>query len=411
MKKSRQVRAIEYKNSFNGTKLLAAFGLFLAVAAFCITASNVYDARAPGLALKLFPANGFALANKAQSKLESESSGLGDQFDPKASEEVAALSLEAFALEPLSVRAVRNLALRVNTQDGSDAAAPVMNQASRLSRRDLVVNLWLMAYLAKKGEVQEGARQLDYALRVRRSIQRPILESVVRGLPLKENEDLIVDLLSENPPWATTFLQMGREQSDRAREVARVVQRARISNELMPRGFEADILRNLVAAKAFREAFTLKAYFSGDKSEDRRNPDLRWSAEYPPLDWQLISTGETIVNLDSKRGELQLDINAGREVQLARRLVQLDKGPYRVTSFVTPASTGAQSLPHIEISCAENEGRGAARFFYDTSGSIEAEFRPASACDFYWVSVAWAPRDRNDRFSGSLSYIRLDRAR
>ena len=411
MKKSRQVRGNEYNNSFIGEKRLAAFGLFLAVMVFCITASNVYDAKAPGLALKLFPANGFALASKAQSKLKSEISGLGDQFDPKVSKEVGALSLEAFALEPLNVRAVRNLALRVNTQDGSDAAAPVMNQASRLSRRDLVVNLWLMAYLAKKGEVQEGARQLDYALRVRRNIQQPILESVVRGLPLKENEELIVDLLSENPPWATTFLQVGREQSDRAREVARVVQRARISNELLPRGFETDILRNLVAAKAFREAFALKAYFSGEKSEDRRNLDFRRPIKYPPLDWQLTSTGQTIVNLDHEQGELELDINADRKCQLARQLVQLKEGPYRVTSSITPGSDRNQSLPHIEITCAENEGGRVAKFFYDTSGSIRGKFDPFGACEFYWVSIAWAPRDRNARFSGSVSSVQIDRSR
>ena len=368
-------------------------GAALVVAGLSLSAAmaNVAQADRALLVANLFPANGFAKAEAAEDLsilLLAPESGVDD---PRVEETARALALEALEHEPLAQTALRTLALLEMRKDEANRpqARELMRESARVSRRDRATMLWLVEDYGRLGETEPALEKLDLALRRGGVSESYLLPILAQSLAQPGSADIVDRMLAKRPPWADEFWLAVAKVPEVLPVAAELRQKVARRGIEVPQETDAALLSGLVRQGAMEEAAQLRTVLPGaDSSSLVRNASFEKQPLYPPFDWQLTNTGDYGGEILQRQNALLLNALPDAGGTVARQLVALEGGSYRMS---VKAPQPAQDATAAEATLACASGRNSTdilvRLQLDAQEVAEPFVVDGSSCPYQWLEM------------------------
>jgi len=342
---------------------------------FClvVTIGGVFHRAAPAVVLAVYPFDARAQSELAFAALAADAKA------PRLSE-AKDLASAALRRSPANVAAVRTLALVSAFQKDQERALHLFRYAHKLSRRDLATQLWLIEHQAASGSIEGALHHFDIALRTSRaapSILFPVLISAAEDPAISGP---VNKLLRQKPFWWRAFVPELVAQSKSPQTLVRVT--AGLFNPIVEEDRAAlqYLLNRLVeqrrpdlAWKAYREALTrhpgkitLATVIDGQFDDNS-------SYAIPPFGWTLAEDGDLSAvrqwtGSASDTSALFLSARNGRGGEVARQLLLLPSGTFRLSAIAGNVSASTSERPAMSIVCA-----------HDLSMLYKLPFPPAGA--------------------------------
>lgn len=263
--------------------------------------------------------------------------------------------------DPISVRSISMLCRALLFSQRTDEARQAFVVAGQLGWRDEMTQIYWLDQALQGGDYKVAAERLDALLR-----QTSTAENIDRFLPVvaatPEGRSAIADRLKLSPYWAKDMVNyLGEDLSlDQIMQRADLVQRTgkgvwdcvameRLAQKLI----NADKLDE--AQKVWRSNCENDGSLIYDGGFERLDT-LKATAAF---DWQLANRGDANVEIVSNptgQRSLALEVTATITLPIARQLVVLPPGRYRL-SWRTP-DTGAAQARALRVSLACNRDLG-----------------------------------------------------
>ncbi len=248
--------------------------------------------------------------------------------------------------EPLSARALRQLATARALAGDDSASERLHSLAERTSRRDLGTQLWMIERSAAAGDVAETLRHYDLALTTQPSsgdILYPVLASAIAD---KAVSDSLVPYVRADRPWIRSFLATALDQASPA-ALSRLVALAR------PQTVKA-IMGRLLSRMARDEDFAaahqlLMATAVGRAaSASMAVSDRTTAPQLGPFGWELARNDD--VDATREGDGFVVRISSGASGLAARRVVILRPGRYRL-GYALQSQGGASASLSTDAQC------------------------------------------------------------
>ncbi len=180
------------------TALLGIASLLLAAVSFAAAGGTALANGSPDLALRLAPGNPAALVAKADAiMLAAPVTGAAD---------ASALATAAARAQPLNPRALRILGYAADLKGRLGQAARLIALSTRMSRRDVGAQLWLIEYSVRVGDVDGALAHYDLALSTGTSSTNLLYQTLTNALAEPAVRRGLVRYLARRRPWLEDFL-------------------------------------------------------------------------------------------------------------------------------------------------------------------------------------------------------------
>ena len=376
-------------------------GLVLAVSAGLTSLGAVAKSAAPDVAVSLWPLNGFAAESIASRLLKAAVAKNEGAFPEKVDPLVLEWARRAFIAEPATPLAVATLALNAPDKNGR----LLMEKAFALSRREPIVTGWMIADSSERNDTQGVLNYYDTTLRTNSSAAPVLIPVMVQALSNSESIEPFANLLMNDPPWAAQFWERLAASPEAILNGAILRERLYRKNENTKQYRDFNLLRSLVYSQNFAVAEKLYALLKNRTAEAAliKNYSFDHEPEFPPLDWELFSTGEygaAIVD-----GSLRIQ-NAGGT--FAKQIVRF---PPSVVELKVIAS---QPIPDdvklmIGVTCAEPLAKvpEPIRVGITKQTTIQKISNQVTPCRYYWLDLTGRASENGDGFDVSIDLISI----
>lgn len=161
-------------------------------------ASSVRRSR-PDIAIRFAPYDSAALAILAHN-LQTENP------DVRGMIEAAGPARAALKRDLTYAVAVRALGFAQESRGQARQAAKLIRYANRLSKRDLLTELWLIEYNVDRGDVPAVLRHFDAAISTSPDAMRTLFPVLINALGDPDLVQPLADMLKRRPWWVASFL-------------------------------------------------------------------------------------------------------------------------------------------------------------------------------------------------------------
>lgn len=384
--------------------VLAALALLVGVLGVRHSLGLALSGSSPMLAVQLDGENAVARAQAALSLVE---------VNPELADygAVRDMARGALARDAGNVAALAALGL---TSETPRQEASVFTAANRLSRRNLVTQMWMIEHAVARNDVPDVLRQYDIALRTSSaapSVLFPILVSAVSDDTLRAE---IARTLAHRPVWSGLYLQQLAQSGTDRHAIALLFADLKRRSVFTGVAADAALYDRLAEAQMFDDSWNV--YAAGQRGAVRnalRNPVF---ADAPvavtPFDWQLSDTDTVSARSEQVaegRGQLVFSTTAGEGGQAARQMLVLTPGSYTLSIDVERIEAADAAAPYLRVACLPAnvellrhavalQGRGTARF------TVPADCRAQA------LTLVAQPASGLGTVTGTVNAIRIARA-
>lgn len=307
------------------------------------------ETRRPALALRFQQNNPVAAAALAFEQL---SVAGGPSAEAKA--RAARLATAALAESPVVASAPRTLAIVAAAAGQERRSVALMDYALRLSRRDLPVHLWFIERGVARDDIPRVLDHYDMALRTSsrgRAVLIPVLVQATEDPAIRSR---LIPLLAERPRWGDEYLAAlarSSEVAPAAAQLARALERRGLPIDPYR---EAQIANQLIARQEFAAAREL---LEGKRTGPLlRDGAFREASNASPFAWQLTSSYDFGADRAGGNGEagsgLSIFASRDRGGEVARQLLTLAPGSYRLTTTASGVAAEPGDRPYWMLACA-----------------------------------------------------------
>jgi hypothetical protein len=373
----------------------AVAALVAGVVGFLLSQSLIATRADPAAAIASWRWNAAARAEQATALFA------GAQDAPTAAR-ARALSVSALREQPLLVPALRAFGVSQAIAGEDAGAARTMAFAETLSRRDLPTELWLIEQRVARGDVPGALVHYDRALRTADTAPDLLLPVLVGASADPAVARSLARLLATRPLWWSDFTARLIQQNPSPEGTATIVAALKLDPQIAGE-------RTLLSAAMIRLADTGRADLARRLLPVAgrtllRNGGFEAIDGLAPFDWRLAQDGDLGAEIgardDGRGNALFLDARSGRGGEVARQLLTLAPGRYRITGTIGDvAATG--EAPALFMTCA-GQARPLGRFRTGAAPATGARFAvdvsvPAGCRGQWLVIEATAPLDVSDR--------------
>lgn len=379
-------------------------GLAIALTSGLTAMGAIAKNKAPELAVNLSPTNGFAAGKIASESIRTYVAENSGQFPDHIGSTATKLAREAFIAEPITPEAVAVLAFGKADQD----KRKLMNEALLLSRRQPLVTAWMIADSGVREDMPALLNHYDTMLRTNKSAAPVIISLMADTLANDNFVAPFANLLIKQPPWAYLFWRAVAGKPESIGNAARLREMLYKPDESGDIYRDANLIRALVRNKQFETAEALYKLFVGRKEAGSllKNGSFEAEPAYPPIDWQLFSTGEYGAVVAG--GNLQISAIANSGGVFARQLARLPSEILQInTRFASKIPSDADI--EIRISCAEitaNPPLTVRIPLVDQMGKLQIS-NEFSGCSYFWFDIIGRVSESGDGFDTILESISL----
>ena len=378
----------------------AVVAVFSGLASVSIAAQS----DAPELALSTRVKNGLATESLAIQLIKLELLKNGGQMPTVVKPRWHALAVDAFLSEPTASGAVAIIAL---AQAGEQQQS-LMLKAFELSRREQLVNGWLIASGSTGNDISSVLKYYDVVLRTSSTAPDVIVPIMVKALANDSAIGPYATMLSEDPPWAGRFwgeIPSSPESLDNAVLLRQALLRQKVQSDNYQ---DANLILALTNRFKFEQATQLYQQLKRKKwqTDVVRNDNFRTVSEFPPLDWQLFSTGEYGASIQA--GQLNLSAIDNSGGLFARQLVELERRNL-ILKFVLEQIPVPGDKVSIQLLCAEENVISSSALPVAIT-ELETRIVIANendACRYYWLDITGRAGEDGDGFAIGFKSVSL----
>ncbi|MFL9839851.1 hypothetical protein ABS767_02645 [Sphingomonas sp. ST-64] len=334
------------------------------------------------------------------------------QPEPGASNLTASGAMARIALkrEPLNVEAINALAIIAAYRGDEHAAGQLFDASEKRSRRHIPTQIWLIEDAVRRNNIPSALQHYDRALRTSKGAADFLLPTLVAASDDPEILPALTKILTPRPEWWPQFLTLAIKDVQHPHTLMALGRslRLRLSNE-EEAAFIQQILRRMVAENQYRFAYAYYAEAAGGdaaRPEPIRDGDFSGEGSQLPFDWWLrdeyeLSAGREVFG-DNTRLVLR---SSGRGGEVARQLLILEPGSYRLQGQIGSTGTRLAVQPLVEIRCDKGKEPLIRRLLpaSDSSGvAIDMPFAVPPNCGGQWLRIILSASERTEAWIDSL---------
>jgi hypothetical protein len=356
----------------------------------------------PELALQLDRENATVLAQVALTLVQGEAT-------PQR-RKARDLARAALARDAGNVNALAAFGL---ASDKPKQVAAVFTAADRLSRRNLIVQIWMIENAVAKGDVSGALRQYDIALRTSRAAPSLLFPVLVDATSNDQLLPAIAKTLAQRPLWGGLYLQQLAQSGKDLHRIALLF--AMLKQQGVATGAAADtaLYTRLLEAQLFDDAW--KVYASDHRGAQHAAVRGDTFGEDPvvktPYDWQLSDNEFVTARIEqttSAKGELIFTTAAGEGGDVARQTLSLTPGTYTLQAEVGPIEAADAQPPYLSVVCLPS-GTELTRKSLLLQGTNSVSFSVLAGCPAQILSIVAPPASGLGTVNGTIRLVRLAR--
>jgi len=338
--------------------------------------------------------NGFWQANLSLGYLQLEQAD--GQLKMSVRDGGAAAASKAFGQEPLASDALFVLAADYRTKGELEKMQQVLNLGASLDKRNRNLGALQLEQAAMAGDIPETLAILD-----RLAITNPKLTSeFVRPLTAALDDASALPLLQttieQGPVWREAF--WGSIPAS-ATGVANMYALRRLTDAGTTPDTDAKLLAGLAGAGLYAEAL---AFWDENYGGEANPTAFLATGDFAPIGWKMVSSGERAF-ASSGPGQFDIYILDQTFGELARQLVRLERGSYRLSARITPIDD-AKAI-EATLRCATSEADG----FEPETLEKPIEWAVDGSCSTYWLVLSGSAWDRRTPLNSTMSQIQFAR--
>ena len=370
----------------------AVLGIVLAAGSFSVSWAGLLRFEQPEIALIFAPWDAGAKASLAGQSMLTDSSERGLSTAWR-------FAVESAKRQALSAASIRTLAVVIDARGDRNHALRVMRESEKLSRRDLLAQLWLIEHFSGTDDITQVLLQYDRALTGSHE-SLPILFPVL--IEASTDQQLATPLTrflarSRQRAWYRTILGEIATKSPDPASAGRVVGAVLHADDPRDRELFNTLIERNISVSNFDDAFALYVKAT-EKTRAVSNAGLLRDGDFmdittfPPFDWLQANDGSMIVERRRRtEGSGSALFVSGRDAGdgvVARQLVKLGSGDYQLTYAEGISPSGGL---RFALSCAER-GAGPSWTIVDTqrigrSQEWNGRFTALGNCQWHWVAI------------------------
>lgn len=338
--------------------------------------------------------SGFRLAQEARGRL------LGDPRDPAAGLTLgpgaADLARAAYGREPLASEATFVLALAESPLTDEYRAGDTARLGVALDKRNALLQLLLIADAARREDYPAMFAHADVLAAAHPVLSRQVLAPVFDRLGDPAAVPIVAAALAEDPRWAPAFRDIVPQGEAALRNYLALRTQAGWDQR-----WESDerLIAALADAGLYREAF---GAWRGIAGSDADSFGFTADASFAPIGWRTVEQGDRIARI-GEGGAMFVSVERGAGGELARRLLQLPAGRYRLETQIA-ATTGDPPL-WVALQCADPARAG--QLVRQPLGERTELVASAAGCPAYWLVVGASALESRHRVEATLDRWRF----
>jgi hypothetical protein len=359
-----------------------------------ITLSMVAGQRQPELIMRWWPPSASARAALAAQILQERPSRarLARARD---------LAIAALNREPVNVIASRTLGLTAALSGNDALAHRLFTYSESLSRRDVPTQLWLLEDRVQHNDVAGALLHYDRALRVSEGVRDLLLPVLAQASADPAIAPQLARLVTTRPSWWPYYLDHLLRESNSPRAVAQVIATMRLNpNDEIEGAWLGRALDRLVVLGAYQPAYAIyrNAVRRPDEGALIRNGDFEASDKLPTFEWALVDEPGLGAVREPREGAagggaLSVVSSSGRSGEVARQLILLRPGAYRLAVKAGEVPQDAGSRPALSVICSGAQPQGLTQIRLQPAGTagnpnIQRFVVPASGCPAQWIIIS-----------------------
>lgn len=363
--------------------------------------------RDPAQAHRLAPVDGRWAALLASSL----SAGEATPADRSRADRLARTALRQDAT---AVQAVSALGINAQVRGDTRGARRLFAYAERLSRRDLVTQLWAIEDAVARGDVAGALRHYDIALRASRSATEllfPVLAAAIDDPTVRE---ALLRRLVNKPGWSPAFADYVAENGSPG-AAAQLFERSQRIGVPVSEQDQATVLARLLAANDIAAAWAYYTSFRpGTDRQASRDPGFTAMLSSPTaFDWVTLNEGGVVTSLQRGDGDgfgtFQFSAPTSVGGPLLQQLQFLPPGAYRLEGVSSGIDLAADSLPYWQLSCVGGRelGRVTIPNSADRQGRFGGDYQVPTDCSTQLLMLVARPSDAIGGVSGQIDQVRL----
>jgi hypothetical protein len=366
-------------------------GAVLAWFAFAVSVDNVFGATRPGLGVRLGAGSDLVEGAAAAELLQ-------PRITPEKIDEAYRLAEAAVRASPVNVRAIRVLGLVATLRNNGRAAQRLFAFAESLSRRDLPTQLWLIEQAVQRNDIPVALLHYNRALRTNveaRGLLFPVLSAAASDPAIARP---LGRILAARPEWWSLFAAtMIATPESSPRSLTFLLQQVRLNPaDQIDRPVLDAALSRLVTDREYLNAHLLFLSVRPSRGAPPGVNDggFETAPELPPFDWGFLEEADLSALREARENGyvLRLRSSQGRSGAVARQLLLLPAGQYRLSFVAGDVSANPASRPMVNLICASETPRqlvqlnatGGARGGQAAAAGFSV---PAGGCAAQWLAI------------------------
>lgn len=291
-------------------------------------AANAFAEDRPALALRLAPGLSDALAARISQRVAAE--GPAAMLDARAVTDAR----KGLQVQPLNAALLRTLGLAAEAKGGAEGKA-LIELSARVSRRDVLTQLWLIEDAVRRNDIAEALKHYDIALSTSAGSAPVLFPVLAEAISNPEILRQLIPYVRERRAWVKFFVDQAAD-SQAPEHVAALMRGAGVAAapEFVPTS------RKLLTRFAESGAVSASLQYARDMSATPPADlgDIRFSAattdsNFAPLTWQLSGGPDVEAELDSNKA-LQITVASGSSGVAVTRALLLAPGSYAFSQSI-----------------------------------------------------------------------------
>jgi hypothetical protein len=363
----------------------AASALWLTLS---LTLAQVIDQ--PAIALAWQSSNAEAQAARAAQ--------LVSRARPRPAEvrEARFLSQAALRREPGNVAAARTLGLVATLSRDPRGAQRLMDYSESLSRRDLPTQLWLIESEVNRNDIRGALRHYDRAMKTSLAARELLYPILVQASGDPAVAGPLGEVMASRPQWWLGVVGQIIAGNPNPATLPAFLRAMRFDlGDPIDRSVLAAGLSRLVEVGQIRPALGLYREVAGARAAQLlRNGGFDEEGGLPPFDWLLTDEPGQVGVVRPREGRdpaLYMVAENGRYGPIARQLLSLPPGRYRLTAMAGDVQGDVVSRPLVSIKCANDASRSLSELRIapaDAAGrAVQMQFEVPGGCIAQWLQI------------------------
>lgn len=245
----------------------------------------------------------------------------------------SAVAKASLAKTPLHAPMLRIMAMSTT----SDFAEDVMKLSARVSRRDLLTQIWLIEDAVSRDDLPTAVKHYDKALSVFPAIRAELFEVLNGAIENPEVRTALAPYVAAERAWVYPFLNQAVSKSAQPVWVADLLNQVGNKPEISVarRAIESRLLAKLVSVGEVNAArdYAKNMGAGSDILDGFATSRSAADPAFVPLAWSLTTSISATSSVDID-GSLQVSISPATRARVAQRVVVLKPGTYSLAHAV-----------------------------------------------------------------------------